>query len=231
MTNYKKILSRVARWRWPFICTVMLLCAISYFFDLVHPSAFYPSRLRLEKIDDVTPEEIIGEWKIELPNPNFLGPLYAIKGWRDARLVFYQNGECDLVSPTEEMMLDRSHYLTSQELIERKNCVGKTLQGHYKLDIADKKKRIRMNKPAVYVRIDCPPYDRAMSVKEDPRAERSDKYRILTECHDPGCLCGVLWRKCHDVPKLASRDAISGENSETEQVDTKESVGESNENR
>ena len=201
---------------------------MSYFFDLVHPSAFYPSRVRLKDIDYVTPEEIIGEWKIELPNQNFLGP-FAIKGWRDARLVFYQNGECDLVSPTEQMMLDRSHDRTSQELIERKNCVGKTLQGHYKLDIvADRNKLriIRISKPSVYVEIDCPPYDRAMCVKEDPRAERSDKYRILTECHDPGCLCGVLWRKCHDVPKLASRDAISGENPEAEQLDTKESLDE-----
>ena len=219
--NHKKILYRVALC---FTGAMLLLFAILYFLGWLHPSAFYPSRVRLKNISGIdhkeTIEEIIaGEWRIELPNPNFLGP-DAIEGWQDSRLVFYQNGECDLVSPTEQMMLERTQYLTSQELIERKNCVGKTLQGHYRMHVRD---------TSVYFEIDCPPYYRGMRVMEDPRADRYDRFRILAICGEPGCRCGVLWRKCHDVPILASRDTISGENSETEQVDTKESIDDLNE--
>jgi len=179
---------------------MVLVIGILAYYVTIHPSAFYPSRLRLQHIMHVDPDDVLGEWKIELPHANFLGSS-RMDNWKSSRLILCENGDCILVKPTEGIMLPEhsSHYLP-EDFAKRKELVGKILYGKFSIQLEGRHLNQRQdeNSETNILIIDCPPFYLAMPILKDPLGTGMDQYRILMFAGFPSERTGIVWKKYND---------------------------------
>jgi hypothetical protein len=176
---------------------MVIAVGILIYFDAIHPSAFYSSRLRLQQILHVDPEDVWGEWKIELPYANFLGT-YRMDNWEESRLILCENSDCILIKPTEGMMLpDALIYYSSEELIQRQESIGKILHGKFEFILEGRHPNQRQdeNRETNVIEIDCPPFYLCMPILKNPSGTGIDQYRILMGSEFPWERCGIVWKK------------------------------------
>jgi hypothetical protein len=98
---------------------------------VIRPSAMLaPIRWRLREIslEEFEIEHLCGEWEIEQPYSGPLGP-YDIDDWRETRLVFYRNGDCVLIKPTNDIMLTEIFYDSPETIETKKKAIGNEIRG------------------------------------------------------------------------------------------------------
>ena len=127
---------KMSRFRCYLCCgCILLLSAILLLAVLIlilEPSFFHPMRYTFSYVESheipVPLRELAGEWVIELPNT----PLFFegdMKGWKNTRLVLYEDGTCEIHNLTLRMTV--SQYGMFEEGPVRHDWTGKILKGFW----------------------------------------------------------------------------------------------------
>jgi len=202
------------------VFVIFLLYWILFFFSLV--ARVFDDQTSSFAVN-VASSDMVGVWAIEDPH-YYLNGNSSKKGWRRSRLFLYDDGTFLMTNITQEYKMEAFTELPDNcDEIEGKWMI---YCGEFKLHDSD---GIKSHKYSSLILTDMSGKSFPMSnilFTNNGDLKINSRFVMSYELHEDR---GILWRPLKDrpispTPKPQVSDAISGENSEVEQIDTTKSV-------